>query len=129
MQELAVWAFKILFFASIPRFAPTKTAKKPAKKECGKPGFQNRPATQRALVSYVPHVHREMQQEARAQAKKEGSRSHTFRGRRGTLRTLRHECFTHKRWQKIFVAPIPSPNGEMPKRVFKVVKPKVEKAA
>lgn len=119
MHWMALMAFKVLFFASIKEFAPRIATETPSKAQGGKPGFRNRPKTNRFSVQYLPRQKAALQEKAAG----EGNR-HAFLGRRGHLRTYQHARFKQMRGKRVFIAPIPGPEGSIPSRKkFKVVLP------
>lgn len=115
LHEMALLAFKVLMFAGVPRFKARKTQDPPTKKEGGKPGFMHRPKTDRYIVQYLPRQIQEKRHEAEIAGK-----SHTFKGRLGHLRTYKSDRYTYKKGQTDYMWPIPDPNGNYPKRNFKV---------
>jgi hypothetical protein len=120
MRQLAILLFKVLLLASSEGHEIRRTREKPTKKQGGKPGFKNRPATERLIVEYLPR-HRV---ERRQAAEKEG-KSHKFNGRRGHWRRFNSPFFVNKRGQKRFIYPIPGPDGTVPRKKFVVRKPPI----
>lgn len=121
MRDLALLAFKVLAFASIPQFAPVKHEGPVSKREGGKPGFMGRPRTDRLVVKYLPAQIVELRKQAAARAARGGR---NFRGRHGHIRYFRSDRFVNLKGTWTFVAPSYGPDGTLPKRKFKVVRPR-----
>ena len=115
LRSLSVLLFKVLLFASSEGCGYRATKEKPTKKQGGKPGFKNRPVTNRLIVEYLPRQLKE-----RKIAAEEGTKVHQFNGRRGHWRRFRSEKFTKLCGTKKFILPIPGPDGKFPKRKFVV---------
>lgn len=117
LRQLAVLLFKVLLFASSEGHTIRKTRDKPTKKQGGKPGFKNRPVTDRLIVEYLPRHHVERQRAAEAEKK-----THQFNGRRGHWRRFRADRYVNLKGKKIFIYPIPGPDGTVPRKKFVVRK-------
>ena len=118
LREMVLMAFKVLLFSASEGCKPDKTREAPTRKEGGKPGFKNRPKTDRFIVKYLPRHRAEKRKAAADEMKK-----HDFRGRHGHFRTYRHERYVAMLGVRVFIYPILGPDGTLPKRVFRVVKP------
>ena len=113
---------KVLIYASIPHHTvETIGTKKRHYPLGGKPGIRNRPARPSKRIVYLPEIRKERAYE------EEGTLKHEFRGRRGHLRFYKHKRFKKSGLQNTwaFIPPVRGPNGEMPKAVFRVRKPKI----
>jgi len=119
MKRLMALTFKVLFFTSIDQFKPAVTNQIPTRAEGGKPGFRNRPKTNRFRVVYLP-VHRAEW----AKRRNTHCSERAFNGKRGHMRTYRHDRFTTMKGRRVFIPPVPGPDGTYPHRVFKVNKNK-----
>lgn len=117
-QRLLNLTYKVLLYASSEGNAPRATLEKPTKKQGGKPGFNGRPKTARLIVEYLPHQRSERQKQA-AEAKGKNQ----FNGRRGHFRVYRAERYKAMRNKRMFIYPIPGPDGTVPDRrkEFRVV--------
>lgn len=118
LRLLANLVHKLGLFLTSEGGAPAVQADAPTKKEGGKPGFKGRPKQKRWRVTYLPS-----QRHAKAQAVEDG-RKHAFLGRRGFFRTYRHERYTVMKGRRMFIHPIPGPDGAVPRR-FVVKKPAI----
>jgi hypothetical protein len=116
MRYMAVLAFKVLLFASIPQYKPLVRTAPITKKDGAKPGFNFRPTRPTFTVTYLPRQRQE------AQAQGDSAKKINFKGRIGTFRTYRDDRFVNMKGKTIYLAPIPAPDGTMPKRVFRVIK-------
>jgi hypothetical protein len=116
-QILSALIFKVLFFAAIPDFKPAKTLDNASKKEGGKFGFRGRPKTPRYRVVYLPRHIQQKQRDA-----EEAMGRHAFFGRRGHMRVYKADRYVHMKGQKQFIAPVPAPDGSVPRRQFKIQK-------
>lgn len=117
LRKLAVLGFKVLLFASSEGFEPRRTMEPPTRKQGGKPGFKGRPKTPRFIVEYLPgHI-----TDKKAAARDATAFVHEFRGRRGHWRTFRSPRFVNKQGTRQFMAPVPGPDGTVPRRNFRVV--------
>jgi hypothetical protein len=119
LRSLSVLLFKVLLFASSEGCGYRATKEKPTKKQGGKPGFKNRPVTNRLIVEYLP---RHIKERREAQCD-ESNRHHQFKGRRGHWRRFKSEKFVNLQGKKKFIYPIPGPDGTVPRRKFVVRKP------
>ena len=117
-RQLTVLLFKVLLLASSEGHEIRRTREKPTKKQGGKPGFKNRPTTDRLIVEYLPRHHAERRKAAAKEAGK-----HKFNGRRGHWRRFNSPFFVNKKGTKRFIFPIPGPDGTVPRRKFVVRKP------
>ena len=117
LRQLTVLLFKVLLLASSEGHSIRRTRDKPTRKQGGKPGFKNRPATERLIVEYLPRHFVERRQAAEA----EGN-THKFNGRRGHWRRFRSEKFVNMKGKKIFIYPILGPDGTVPRKKFIVRK-------
>jgi hypothetical protein len=122
LRWLLTLVFKTLLFASTPQFVPTKTLEEPTRSQGGKSGFQNRPKRPRLLVEYLPQQRALEVGKARKETKM--GQTHLFKGRRGVLRRYRHDRWVTMKGKCQFIPPIPGPDGTIPRRTFKVIKPK-----
>jgi hypothetical protein len=117
LRQLTVLLFKVLLLASSEGHSIRRTRDKPTRKQGGKPGFKNRPATDRLIVEYLPRHFVE-----RRQAAEEEGNTHKFNGRRGHWRRFRSEKFVNMKGKKKFIYPIPGPDGTVPRKKFVVRK-------
>jgi hypothetical protein len=119
LRQLALLLFKILLLASSEGHTVRRTRDKPTRKQGGKPGFKNRPVTDRLIVEYLPrHKVERAQAETAALGK-----THKFLGRRGHWRRFHSEKFVNMQGRKKFIYPIPGPDGKVPRKKFVVRKP------
>jgi len=111
--------YKVLLYASSEGNAPLVNKVKPTKATGGKVGFKGRPATKRLIVEYLPR-HRKERQKLAAEAESK----HKFNGRRGHFRTYRAERYKEMRNKRVFIYPVPGPDGTVPntRKQFRVVK-------
>lgn len=114
MKNLAMLLFKVLLFASSEGHTIRRTRDRPTKKQGGKPGFKNRPVTDRLIVEYLPRHLAEKKQAAETERKQH----HQFLGRRGHWRRFRSARFVNVQGQRRFIYPIPGPDGAVPRRKF-----------
>jgi hypothetical protein len=117
MRQLAILLFKVLLLASSEGHSVRRTRDKPTKKQGGKPGFKNRPATDRVIVEYLPRHFVERRKAAEAEGK-----THKFNGRRGHWRRFHSDKFVNMKGKKKFIYPIPGPDGTLPRKKFVVRK-------
>jgi hypothetical protein len=115
LQFMALLAYKVLVFASIPQFRPKETSKKELHFG-GKPGVCGRPRRPMFKVLYLPSQRKEKEDYRRA----ENGAHHEFKGRRGFFRFYQDERFVSLKGQRRFIPPVPGPDGAYPKRKFKV---------
>lgn len=119
LASAVLLAFKVLVFSSCEGFAPRTTNENPTRRQGGKPGVNNRPKTRRHIVQYLPRQRQEAQK-----LNAEPTTKHTFLGRRGHMRLYSHDRYKEMRGKRVFIAPIPGPDGTVPSRkTFKVIKP------
>jgi hypothetical protein len=109
--------FRVLLFADSEGHETRRTREQPTKKQGGKAGFLGRPTTERLVVEYLP---RHIAERAGA-ARQETERNHKFRGRRGHWRHYRSERYKKMRGKKVFIFPVPGPDGTVPRKQFKIV--------
>jgi len=121
LRELAVLAFKVLMFAASDGCKPRETMDPPTKRQGGKPGFKNRPRTKRLIVEYLP---RQVTEKRKVIAEAKTGKTHQFLGRRGHWRLYQAARYTTMLGVSKFIYPVPGPDGTVPRRNFKVVKPK-----
>lgn len=114
-RELAVQLFKVLLFCESEGCEPRKTKEPPTRKQGGKPGFKNRPKTDRWIVEYLPRNRAEKKKQT-----EETKKTHAFNGRHGHWRRFKSEYFVNLRGKRKFIYPVPGPNGTFPKRKFVV---------
>jgi hypothetical protein len=117
MRFMVVLLFKVLLLAGSEGHSVRRTRDKPSKKQGGKPGFKNRPVTDRLIVEYLPRHHIERRQAAETEGK-----THKFNGRRGHWRRFRSDKFVNLKGKKLFIYPIPGPDGTVPRKKFVVRK-------
>ena len=108
----------VLAYASIPRLAP-KLVSKSQLKHGGKPKVRNRPQLPILKVIYLPEIKKERSKESEP-----SGRTHNFYGRRGVLRYYKDDRYVNMKGKYQYIPPILGPNGEIPKALFKVRKPK-----
>jgi hypothetical protein len=72
-------------------------------------------------VIYLPEVKRE-----KREAKESQGGKHKFLGRRGVMRYYAHERYVNMQGKWQYIPPVRGPNGEIPKVLYKVIKPKKE---
>lgn len=122
LREMFSLCVKVLAYASIPYLAPKEITRKTGFRQ-GKPGVKGRPNTPMAKVVYLPEVSRDYDKA------EESGKQRAFHGRRGTVRYYRSKRYRPKEQGGVrntfqYVPPIPGPNGEIPKALFKVRKPR-----
>lgn len=120
MRQMGLLAYKVLLFASSDGFAPRVTTEVPTKKQGGKPGFKGRPKTKRFIVEYLPR----QQAAKKRENAREAALAHNFRGRHGHWRVYRSDRYVNFRGRREYMHPIPGPDGKIPPRKFRVIKPK-----
>lgn len=113
MQALTILLFKVLLLASSEGHAIRRTRDRPTKKQGGKPGFKNRPVTDRLIVEYLPRHLVE-----RKKVAEEENEHHQFLGRRGHWRRFRSDRFKNMKGKKKFIYPIPGPDGTLPRKRY-----------
>lgn len=119
IRDMTVRLFKVLLFAASDGYAPRVTTERPTKAQGGKPNFKGRPKTKRFIVEYLPR-----QQVAKKRANAEATRTHNFRGRHGHWRVYKADRYVNMRGRREYMHPIPGPDGKIPPRKFRVIKPK-----
>ncbi len=115
LRLLAGLIHKIGLFIQSDGGSPAVSAGAPTRAEGGKPGFMGRPKQKRWRLVYLPAVRRAKSEAAAAEKK-----SHTFKGRHGFFRTYQHERYVTMRGKRVFIHPIPGPDGKYPVRKFVV---------
>lgn len=120
MRHVFKLCIKVLAYASIPRLKPQLVSKKSLKRG-GRPNVKNRPARPIMRVIYLPEVKREKREPKENQGGK-----HKFLGRRGVMRYYAHERYVNMQGKWQYIPPVRGPNGEIPKVLYKVIKPKKE---
>lgn len=120
LRESIIMFYKVMMFATSVDHSFRVTRDNPTKKEGGKPGFRNRPKTDRLIVEYLPK-HLEERRAAREKAGRGSGRK--FRGRRGHWRHFRSERFKNVQGTKKFIYPIPGSDGKVPRKKFVVRRP------
>lgn len=118
LQFMALLAFKVLVFCSVPAVSPPPLTLR-TKKMGGKPGFQSRPKRPAFHVAYLPGIRDSL---VRSTGTQPGA-ARAFLGRRGHLHWYRHERFTQRRGSFDFFPPIYGPYGTTPVRKFRVRRP------
>ncbi len=116
MKDLTVLLFKVLLLISSEGHAVRRTREKPTRRQGGKPGFKNRPTTDRLIVEYLPRHLEERRSAALDAAKSDTSRQ--FKGRRGHWRRFRSPKFVNARGKKRFIYPVMGPDGTLPRKKF-----------
>lgn len=107
--------FKVLLFASIPKFSPRVRVRKfppPAA------GLLRRAPIKEFVVEYLPHHIATKKEEA-----EKLGQSHAFFGRRGHFRTYASARYVNKQGDRDYIPPVPNPQGADVKRKFIVRKP------
>jgi hypothetical protein len=122
LRALFRLCIKVLAYSSIPRLSPVPTAKsdtdgRKAKFRTASPGVNGRPSRESVRVVYLPELAKETKS-----SNDLTNRKHAFKGRRGTLRYYKHERYVNMQGKYQYIPPIPGPNGEMPKAIYKVRK-------
>jgi hypothetical protein len=67
----------------------------------------------------LPEIKKERSKESEP-----SGRTHNFYGRRGVLRYYKDDRYVNMKGKYQYIPPILGPNGEIPKALFKVRKPK-----
>ena len=119
MKELALLAYKVMLYASIPELAP-KPVGKGALHHGGKPDVKNRPRRPIYHVVDMPLQYRE------SPHRMEGTATKDFNGRRGHFHHYRSERFVNRKGERDYFPPIYGPDGTLPRircRVKKHEKP------
>lgn len=109
LRLLASLVHKIGLFIQSEGGSPAVAASAPTKAEGGKPGFKGRPKQKRWRLVYLPAA-----KKAKTKASADERKSHAFKGRHGFFRTYRHERFVTMRGLRVFIHPIPGPDGKYP---------------
>jgi len=120
-REAFLMCIKVLIYASIPHHTvETIGTKKKHFPLGGIPGIRGRPVCKSTRVVYLPEIRKDRESTGEHVTK------HEFRGRRGHLRFYKHKRFKKSGLQNTwaFIPPVRGPNGEMPKAIFRVRKPK-----
>lgn len=113
--DMLFLCFKVLIYASIPKLKPKSISKKELRFG-GKPKVKGRPHLPIKRVVYLP---REQIIDGQGMTERTGKK-YNFYGRRGFMRTYRHERYTKMRGKIQYMPPIP-PKDEKPKTTYKVV--------
>lgn len=113
--DMLFLCFKVLIYASIPKLKPKSISKKELRFG-GKPKVKGRPHLPIKRVVYLP---REQIIDGQGMTERTGKK-YNFYGRRGFMRTYRHERYTKMRGKIQYMPPIP-PKDEKPKTSYKVV--------
>lgn len=111
---------KVLAYASIPYLAPREVSKKSLPRGQGKPGIKGRPSRPILRVVYLP----EQSSNTSSQDGGNESSAKAFYGRRGHMRYYRSPRYKHMKGKFQYIAPVLGPNGEVPRTIYKVRKPK-----
>lgn len=115
IADMVLLCFKVLIYASIPKLKPKRISKKELRFG-GKPKVKGRPHLPINRVVYLP---REQIIDGQGMTERTGKK-YNFYGRRGFMRTYRHERYTKMRGKIQYMPPIP-PKDEKPKTTYKVV--------
>ena len=117
-------AFKVMAFASVPRLAPAPIKKSDikARKKLKAKGVKIPNKGSLYRVVYLPKIIEEYSRKHY----KEGNGKALKNGRVGHLRYYKHERFTNKQGTWDLMPPICDANGNLPKVLYKVRKPKIE---
>lgn len=113
--DMLFLCFKVLIYASIPKLKPKKISKKELRFG-GKPKVKGRPHLPINRVVYLP---REQIIDGQGMTERTGKK-YNFYGRRGFMRTYKHERYTKMRGKIQYMPPIP-PKDQKPKTTYKVV--------
>lgn len=113
--DMLFLCFKVLIYASIPKLKPQKIGKKELRFG-GKPKVKGRPHLPINRVVYLP---REQIVEGQGMNER-ASKKYNFYGRRGFMRTYRHERYTKMQGKIQYMPPIP-PKDQKPKTTYKVI--------
>ena len=113
--DMLFLCFKVLIYASIPKLKPQKIGKKELRFG-GKPKVKGRPHLPINRVVYLP---REQIIDGQGMTER-ASKKYNFYGRRGFMRTYRHERYTKMRGKIQYMPPIP-PKDQKPKTTYKVI--------
>jgi len=113
--DMVLLCFKVLIYASIPKLKPKKISKKELRFG-GKPKVKGRPHLPINRVVYLP---REQIIDGQGMTEITGKK-YNFYGRRGFMRTYKHERYTKMRGKIQYMPPIP-PKDQKPKTTYKVV--------
>jgi len=109
-MHMARLAFKVLAFASIPRYKP-QPLQRSQMRFGGKPGVCGRPKRPALHVIYLPKIV-PVKPPSQATAAK-----HTFKGRRGHIHWYNADCFVHRRGTWDWLQPVADPaTGKYPQR-------------
>jgi len=115
VYDMLFLCFKVLIYASIPKLKPKQIGKKELRFG-GKPKVKGRPHLPINRVVYLP---REQIIDGQGMTERTGKK-YNFYGRRGFMRTYKHERYTKMRGKIQYMPPIP-PKDEKPKTTYKVV--------
>jgi len=115
VYDMLFLCFKVLIYASIPKLKPKRISKKELRFG-GKPKVKGRPHLPINRVVYLP---REQIIDGQGMTERT-DKKYNFYGRRGFMRTYRHERYTKMRGKIQYMPPIP-PKDEKPKTTYKVV--------
>lgn len=119
-METTLMALKVINYSAIPYFAPTKINKWDKKElKSAKKKYKVKGKKSLYRVVYLPKKIRDYQE--KKGHKKTGPLKN---GRVGHLRELRSAYFVNKQGEDILIPPIPDCNGNYPKIIYKVKKPK-----
>ena len=113
--DMLFLCFKVLIYASIPKLKPQKIGKKELRFG-GKPKVKGRPHLPINRVVYLP---REQIVDGQGMTER-ASKKYNFYGRRGFMRTYRHERYTKMQGKIQYMPPIP-PKDQKPKTTYKVI--------
>ena len=113
--DMLFLCFKVLIYASIPKLKPQKIGKKELRFG-GKPKVKGRPHLPINRVVYLP---REQIVDGQGMTERV-SKKYNFYGRRGFMRTYRHERYTKMQGKIQYMPPIP-PKDQKPKTTYKVI--------
>jgi len=113
--DMAFLCFKVLIYASIPKLTPQRITKKQLKFG-GKPKVKGRPNLPINRVVYLPRA-----EIMRGQGITEDtSRVNNFYGRRGFMRTYRHDRYKKMKGKIQYIPPVVGTKPK-PKTIYKVV--------
>jgi len=115
LRNLYRMCIKVLAYASVPHLSK-KVTKKGLPRQ-GKPGVKGRPNNNIFRVVYLPEIHKGSSPAGN------NERKHDFKGRRGFIRTYRNDRYVNMKGKIQYIPPVPGPNGEIPRSVYKVRKP------
>lgn len=119
VRQMSLLFYKVLLFASTPKFGTRQEAHNFPRKMGGKPGHLDRPKLVRHIVEYLPKFIAEKKQEAARLGQ-----SKTFRGRLGHFRTYKSERYVNMQGRREYMWPIPDPLGGDLTKKFVVRRPR-----